>query len=327
MSGRGLGYSGGTLDKLESIPGLRVSLTTAEFLSQLQTVGLVLCGQTADLAPADGKLYALRDVTGTVPSLSLIAASVMSKKLASGASAIVLDVKVGTGAFMATVEEASELAHRMVDIGRRAGRRVVALISDMNQPLGQAVGNALELQEALATLRGGGPPDFREHCLRVAGHLLVLAGQATHLRRGTQLAAEALADGAALGKFRALVDAQGGDVAVVDHPERLPTAPILQDVRADRRGFLARVDARVVGETTVALGGGRATKGDPIDHRVGVVVHHKVGDAVARGDVLFTIHAASAEAAQAAATSLRRATAFSERRVKPLPLFYRTLKS
>src|SRR5512136_2771726 len=205
MSGRGLGYSGGTIDKLESIPGFRSALTTAEFKRQLKEIGVVITGQSADLAPADGKLYALRDVTGTVDSIPLIASSVMSKKIAAGAQAIVLDVKVGVGAFMPTVTEASRLARTMVDIGRRSGRRVVALISDMNQPLGCAVGNALEVREALDTLRGGGPADFREHCLHFAAHMLLICGRAATLRAARGLAIDALDGGAALVKFRALV--------------------------------------------------------------------------------------------------------------------------
>jgi pyrimidine-nucleoside phosphorylase len=327
MSGRGLGYSGGTLDKLESIPGFRVSLTTEQFLRQLSNVGLVLCGQTSDLAPADGKLYALRDVTGTVPSLPLIAASVMSKKLAAGARGIVLDVKVGTGAFMATVPLAAELARRMVDIGRRAGRNVVALISDMNQPLGQAVGNALEVREALVTLRGDGPPDLREHCLRVAAHMLVLGGKAGDVRGGRELALRALRNGAALGKFRALVEAQGGDVTVVDHPERLPSAPHVLEIPSPGSGYLRRVDARIIGEVSVWLGAGRAQKGDRIDHRVGILVHHKVGDRVRKAEMLFTVHAASSAAAEEAGQALLGSVRLSNRRVAALPLFYKTLRS
>ena len=287
----------------------------------------MLCGQTADLAPADGKLYALRDVTGTVPSLPLIAASVMSKKLASGARGIVLDVKVGTGAFMPTVPEALELARRMVDIGRRAGRKVVALISDMNQPLGQAVGNALEVREALDTLRGEGPRDFHDHCLKVIAHLLILAGKVDDLKSGREAAQRAIRSGDALAKFRALVAAQGGDVSVVDHPDRLPTAPVVQPVPSPQAGFLRRVDARVVGEVSVSLGAGRSKKGDPIDHRVGIVVHHKVGDRVTAGERLFSVHAATAEAAAVAGRALLEGVTFSRRRVPALPLFYRTLRS
>lgn len=327
MSGRGLGYSGGTLDKLESIPGFRVELTSEQFLRQLKEVGLVLCGQTVDLAPADGKLYALRDVTATVPSPALIAASVMSKKIACGARGIVLDVKAGSGAFMATVEEAAALAKRMVDIGGRAGRRVVALISDMNQPLGYAVGNALEVREALATLQGGGPPDLREHCLRVAAHMLVLAGKAEDLRQGRRRIAAALGDGTAFAKFRSLVRAQGGDLRVIDDPSLLPSAPTIVQVPSPRNGNLKQIDARIVGEASVRLGAGRARKGDLIDHSVGIVVHAKVGDRVRTGDPLFTIHAKDKASASEAQAALLAGVEYSTRPVAPLPLFYRTLRS
>lgn len=326
MSGRGLGFSGGTLDKMESISGYRSELTTAQFVQQLRTVGLVLSGQTAELAPADGKLYALRDVTGTVPSIPLIASSVMSKKIAAGAQAIVLDVKVGVGAFMPTVAEAARLARLMVDIGRRAGRRVIALISDMNQPLGCAVGNALEVREALDTLRGGGPADFREHCLHVAAHMLVLSGRAGTLRAARMLATQALEGGAALEKFRALVVAQGGDPAAVDQPDRLPTAPIIQTIPAPKAGYLAQADARIIGMTAVALGAGRARKGDTIDRAVGVVVHAKVGDRLAAGAPLFTVHASDRTKAQAAIDQLGPAFRLSARAVPALPLFYRTIR-
>ena len=326
MSGRGLGFSGGTLDKMESIPGFRSDLTRQEFIDQLRRVGLVLSGQSSDLAPADGKLYALRDVTGTVPSIPLIASSVMSKKIASGAQVIVLDVKTGTGAFMPTVAEAAKLARLMVDIGTRAGRRVLALISDMNQPLGFAVGNALEVREAIETLRGGGPRDLREHSLHVAAHLLHLAGWAASLRIAKRMAVCALDSGAALGRFRALVEAQGGDVRYVDDLDRLPTAKYVTEVGAPRAGYLATVDAREVGETVVELGGGRAKKGDPIDHAVGVVVHHKVGDRLVKGEPLFTVHASDAAKRDVAIERLLHAHRFSRSRVDPLPLFYRTVR-
>jgi pyrimidine-nucleoside phosphorylase len=323
MSGRGLGFSGGTLDKMESIPGFRVDLTTQQFLDQLRTVGLVLSGQTAELAPADGKLYALRDVTGTVPSIPLIASSVMSKKIAAGAQAIVLDVKVGVGAFMPTVTEASRLARTMVDIGRRSGRRVVALISDMNQPLGCAVGNALEVREALDTLRGGGPADFREHSLHVAAHMLLICGRAATLRGARTLAAGALDGGAAMTRFRALVIAQGGDPAVIDQPDLLPKAPVVRTVKAPKAGYLAQADARIIGMTAVALGAGRARKGDPIDPAVGVVVHVKVGDRVPAGAALCTVHASDPQKAQDAIEQLSPAFRIVSRAVPPLPLFYR----
>jgi pyrimidine-nucleoside phosphorylase len=321
-----LGFSGGTLDKMESIPGFRVDLTTQQFLEQLRTVGLVLSGQTAELAPADGKLYALRDVTGTVPSIPLIASSVMSKKIAAGAQAIVLDVKVGVGAFMPTVAEGSRLARLMVDIGRRAGRRVVALISDMNQPLGCAVGNALEVREALDTLRGAGPADFREHCLHVAAHMLLLSGHAATLRNARALATQALDGGAAMTKFRALVLAQGGDPAAVDQPDLLPRASVIRTVPASKAGYLAQADARIIGMTAVTLGAGRARKGDTIDPAVGVVVHAKVGDRLSPGTPLCTIHAPNPAKAQAALEQLSDAFRITARRVAPLPLFYRTIR-
>jgi pyrimidine-nucleoside phosphorylase len=322
MSGRGLGFSGGTLDKLESIPGYRCDLSTEEFLEQLKSIGIVLSGQSKDLAPADGKLYALRDVTGTVQSIPLIASSVMSKKIAAGAHAIVLDVKVGQGAFMETLSEARELADLMVQIGQLAGREVVALLSDMNQPLGNAVGNALEVMEAVDTLCGGGPEDFREHCLHVAAHMLVLGKRASDLHEARQLAEWAIIEDRAIKKFRTLVEAQGGDVTYVDDPDKLPRAKYIEVVESPERGYLEQVRARVIGEAAVALGAGRAMKGDPVDHAVGFVIHHKVGDEVEKGQPLFTVHANDegllAEARQAVLAAHRWADA----PVAAFPLFY-----
>ncbi|RMF33549.1 MAG: thymidine phosphorylase [Chloroflexi bacterium] len=322
MTGRGLGFSGGTLDKLESIRGYRSDLTTAEFLDQLRRIGIVLTGQSLDLAPADGKLYALRDVTATVSSLPLIASSVMSKKLASGAHALVLDVKVGRGAFMRTLEEARALAEMMVSIGKDAGRRVTALLSDMNQPLGWAVGNALELREAIDVLHEGGPPDFREHCLVVAGEMLLLGGKVQSEEEGIALAAEQIASGAAWQKFRQLIEAQGGDVSQVDDPEKLPQARYVEAVPAPRSGYLAAVDAREVGMTAVLLGAGREKKGDPVDHAVGIIVHYKVGDYVEAGTPLFTIHANDPQKLALARERLLAAHHWSDEPVEPLPLFY-----
>lgn len=322
MSGRGLGFSGGTLDKLESIPGFRVDLTREEFLKQLTDVGLVLTGQTGDLAPADGKLYALRDVTGTVPSLPLIASSIMSKKIAAGAQRIVLDVKIGVGAFMKTVAEGRELAEAMVEIARLAGRQATALISDMNQPLGHAVGNALEVKEAIETLRGGGPHDFREHSLVVAAHMLVLGEAASTLDEARQMAEAVLENGAAWERFRQLVLAQGGDIAFLDDPENFPNAPLIETVPAPRGGYLRGVHARIVGESAVELGAGRAQKGEPVDHAVGIVIHHKVGDQFVPGDPLFTIHASDAEKLSQARARLLGAHDWSDEPVDPLPLFY-----
>ncbi len=326
MSGRALGFTGGTLDKMESIPGFRADLTTEEFLEQLRTTGLVLTGQTEELAPADGKLYALRDVTGTVQSIPLIASSIICKKIAAGAQAIVLDVKVGTGAFMENFEEARQLAELMVSIARLAGRRAVALLSDMNQPLGCAVGNALELKEAIETLHGGGPDDFREHCLVVAGHMLAIGGLAADERSGKEMAQAALDSGKGWERFRTLVKTQGGDVAYIDHPERLPAASLVETVPAPRSGYLSAVHARAVGESVVLLGAGREKKGDPIDHAVGVVVHHKVGDWVEVGQPLFTIHANQRTRLEEARRHLLAAHAWSDKPVAALPLFYDVIR-
>ncbi len=322
MSGRGLGFSGGTLDKLESIPGYRVNLSTDEFKQQLKEIGIVLTGQSLDLAPADGKLYALRDVTGTVQSIPLIASSIMSKKIAAGAQAIVLDVKVGLGAFMETLEEARELSQLMVNIGKLAGREVVALLSDMNQPLGDAVGNSLEVVEAIEALHGGGPADFREHCLHVSAHMLVLGRIAPDLETARRIAEDAIASGKAFEELRILVQAQGGDVSFVDEPGKFPKATHVEVVKADRTGFLFQVHARLIGEASVVLGAGRTKKSDPVDHAVGIIIHHKVGDRVEKGEPLFTIHANDAGRLAEARESVRMAFGWSDKAVERLPLFY-----
>ena len=330
MSGRGLGFSGGTIDKLESIAGYRVQLSDEEFMQQVRDHGIVLCSQTKSLAPADGKLYALRDVTGTVPSLPLIASSIMSKKLAAGANAIVLDVKVGRGAFMKNVDEARELARIMVEIGKSAGRQMVALLSDMNQPLGRAVGNALEVREAIETLRGGGPADLREHCLVVGGHMVRLGRRDTSAGALDAAMAELvdlLDNGGGFAKFRELVSAQGGNVTMVDDPDRLPRARLIEDMPAASEGFVVEVDALAVARASLELGAGRARKSDPIDPAVGVIVHRKVGDCVAAGDVLFTIHANDEARLERARQALRGAVRFSEQPPQPLPVFYDTLYS
>ncbi len=322
MSGRGLGFSGGTLDKLESIPGYRVDLSTDEFLAQLKEKGIVLTGQSLDLAPADGKMYALRDVTGTVPSMPLIASSIMCKKIAAGAQAIVLDVKVGVGAFMQTLEEGRELAELMMDIGRLAGRKTVALLSDMNQPLGSAVGNSLEMIEAIETLRGRGPADFVEHCLHVAAHVLLLGGRVKDLDEGRSLAERSIADGTALEKLRLLVNAQGGDVSYVDDVSKFERAKFVEAVKAPRSGYVSQVNARTVGEASVALGAGRAKKGDPIDHAVGFLVLKKVGDSVREGEALVEVHANDAEKLREAREAVFSAFQFSDQPIPPLSLFY-----
>ncbi|MCB9158986.1 MAG: thymidine phosphorylase [Caldilineaceae bacterium] len=321
MSGRGLSFSGGTIDKLESFTGWSPDLTEAAFRKQLREIGLVVAGQTADLAPADKHLYALRDVTGTVPSLPLIAASIMSKKLAAGADAIVLDVKCGAGAFMETLDEARTLARLMVEIGQRAGRRVTALVTQMAQPLGAAVGNALEVKEAIATLHGRGPADFQELVELVAGEMLRL-GSADTLTADDAHARirDVIASGAALAKFREFVVAQGGDGAQVDDPARLPIAPVQLEVSAETAGFVRAIDARAVGLAVVELGGGRHKKTDAIDPAVGVVLHAKVGTALTAASPLFTVHAATADAAQRAADQIRAAYTVTVEPVEPLPI-------
>jgi pyrimidine-nucleoside phosphorylase len=311
---------------MESIPGYRTNLTREEFLAQLKSLGLVLTGQTSDLAPADGKLYALRDVTGTVQSIPLIASSVMSKKIAAGAQAIVLDVKVGLGAFMQTLSEARQLARLMVAIGSLSGRQVVALLSDMNQPLGNAIGNALEVTEAVNTLHGKGPDDFTEHCLTVASQMLVLGKKAEGIESARLMAESALASGQAWQAFRNLVIAQGGDVNFVEHLELLPTAPLIETVAAPLAGHICAINAREIGETAVELGAGRARKTDLIDHAVGIVVHRKVGDFVPAGEALFTVYANRQDRLEAAKTRILTAYQWSDVACPPLPLFYDVIK-
>jgi pyrimidine-nucleoside phosphorylase len=325
MSGRGLGYSGGTIDKMESIAGWSAELTLAQFKRQLAEIGLVLAGQTAKLAPADGKLYALRDVTGTVANVSLIASSIMSKKLAAGADAIVLDVKVGKGAFMRDLDSARVLARLMVDIGKDAGRKTVALISDMNQPLGHAVGNALEVKEALATLHGDGPPDLWAHCLELAAHLLVMASRCETLEQGKQMAREARDDGRALAKFRAMVAAQGGDVRMVDDPGALPQAAFTADVMAPKAGYVAGVDAGDIGWSCVKLGGGRMVKSAAIDPAVGAIIPVKIGDQLDADDLIGTVHASDEASLALARQELLHSITWSDEPVAPLPHFYETV--
>lgn len=322
LSGRGLGFSGGTIDKLESIPGWSPDVDADHFRRQLREVGLVIAGQTKELAPADKQLYALRDVTGTVPSLPLIAASIMSKKLASGSDAILLDVKCGRGAFMQTLAEATALAQRMVEIGSHAGRRMTALITQMEQPLGQAVGNALEVKEAIATLKGDGPADFWALVENVAGEMLVLGKKAQRLEEAKKMAAETVASGTALAKFREFVVAQGGDGAYVDDPARFPVAPVQRTVRADRAGWVHAFDAQEVGLAAVDLGGGRHAKTDTIDPAVGVICHAKVGDRVEVAAPLFTVHAATDAAAQVAAQRIRAAIRLEDGPCDVLPVIY-----
>ena len=325
MSGRGLGSSGGTLDKMEAFAGWSPDLSLEQFKRQLRDIGLVLAGQTADLAPADGKLYALRDVTATVSSRALIAASIMSKKLAAGADAIVLDVKAGSGAFMPTVAAAEDLARLMVEIGADAGREVVALISDMNQPLGHAVGNALEVKEAIATLRGGGPDDFWRHCLTVAATMVRLAGAAATQDEARALIEAARADGRGLAKLRQLVVAQGGDGRQVDDPARLPQARYVEPIEATGSGYVAAMDTGDLGWVCVRCGGGRLVKSDKIDPAVGFLLTAKIGDRIEKGQVIGEIHAHDDMTLQQAQRDIPAALTLSAAPVTPPPLFYATI--
>ncbi|MEN6530261.1 MAG: thymidine phosphorylase [Anaerolineaceae bacterium] len=322
MSGRGLGFSGGTIDKLESIPGFRSNLSTDEFISQLKQIGIVLTGQSADLAPADGKLYALRDVTGTVPSIPLIASSVMSKKIAGGADAIVLDVKVGKGAFMQTLDEARKLANVMVSIGNLSGRRVIAVLSPMDQPLGEAVGNALELKEAVELLRGKAPKDYRYHCMHLAAYMLILGKKATSMQEALAMAEATVADGSAMVKLEELVAAQSGDVSYVRELDRLPKARIHKTITASKSGWVRTVDAKEVGESSVLLGAGRSKKDDKIDFGVGILVKVKIGDIVAEKQPLFEVHANDEEKLNQVLEKLRNAVEIVDEPVEAPPFFW-----
>ena len=290
MSGRGLGHTGGTIDKLESIDGFHVEISEADFIKLVNEDQVAVIGQTGNLTPADKKLYALRDVTGTVNSIPLIASSIMSKKIAAGADAIVLDVKTGNGAFMKTLEDAEALAHAMVSIGNNVGRNTMAIISDMSQPLGRAIGNALELKEAIDTLNGQGPEDLTELVLTLGSQMVVLAERANTLEEARQLLNEAIENGSALDKFKTFLENQGGDASVVDSPELLPTAEYQIDYKAKSSGVVSELIANEIGVASMMLGAGRQTKDDDIDLSVGIVLNKKVGDKVNVGESLLTIH-------------------------------------
>lgn len=312
MSGRSLGHTGGTLDKLEAIPGFRTDLELPEFIDQVRRVGAAIAGQSGNLTPADKKLYALRDVTATVDSIPLIAASVMAKKLAAGADRFVLDVKVGGAAFMHSLPEATELARRMVAIARQAGREAVAWLTAMDQPLGLAVGNALEVKEALATLRGEGPADLVELSIALGAEMLLLAGKADELDEAKGRARRALESGAALEKFAAIVESQGGDAGVVDDPGLLPEAPATHPVSAPRSGWIRSVDGLEIGRIARNLGAGRLLQGDAIDFGAGVTLHKKAGEFVEAGEPLCTLHARDACRAESLAEQARRAFALAD---------------
>jgi pyrimidine-nucleoside phosphorylase len=290
ISGRGLGHTGGTLDKLESIPGFRVGLSVSEFHRVLKACGCSMIGQTEKIAPADRKLYALRDMTGTVESPYLICASIMSKKLAEGTDALVLDVKTGSGAFMKKEEDAVFLAELMVETGERMGKQMVALITDMNQPLGRMVGNALEVQECIEILQGGGPEDLRELCLHLAAWMFFVGGATKTVADGKRLAEEIIASGKAFERFRHMVELQGGDISVINDPTRLPAAEHRVDVSNRQAGYVTAIACEQVGTACVILGGGRERQEDSVDPAVGIVVHKKIGDKVSAGEALCTIH-------------------------------------
>ncbi|HEK6083182.1 TPA: pyrimidine-nucleoside phosphorylase [Staphylococcus aureus] len=290
MSGRGLGHTGGTIDKLEAIDGFHVEIDEATFVKLVNENKVAVVGQSGNLTPADKKLYALRDVTGTVNSIPLIASSIMSKKIAAGADAIVLDVKTGSGAFMKTLEDAEALAHAMVRIGNNVGRNTMAIISDMNQPLGRAIGNALELQEAIDTLKGQGPKDLTELVLTLGSQMVVLANKAETLEEARALLIEAINSGAALEKFKTFIKNQGGDETVIDHPERLPQAQYKIEYKAKKSGYVTELVSNDIGVASMMLGAGRLTKEDDIDLAVGIVLNKKIGDKVEEGESLLTIH-------------------------------------
>ncbi len=295
MSGRGLGHTGGTIDKLESFAGFSTDISTESFIENVNRIGIAVMGQTADLAPADKKLYALRDVTATVDNMSLIASSIMSKKLAAGADAIVLDVKTGSGAFMQKEEDSLALAREMVKIGRNAGRSTIAVVSDMDQPLGFAVGNALEVKEAIDTLKGQGPADFVELCMTLGSQMLIAGGKAQNAEEAKGMLQEVLDSGAALEKLAEFVEAQGGDKRAVYDTELLPKASMIEPVYSPESGYIAHIACAEVGVCSLILGGGRETKESEIDLAVGIILTKKVGDKVEQGDILAYIHANDAE--------------------------------
>lgn len=316
MSGRGLGHTGGTIDKLESIPGFSTVLPEDKFIDNVNKIKIALVGQTANLAPADKKLYALRDVTATVDNFSLIASSIMSKKIASGADAIVLDVKTGSGAFMKQEDDAIELARTMVKIGLSAGKDTAALVTNMDEPLGNAVGNALEVKEAIDTLNGNGPKDLLELSLVLGAHMLMAAGKAESVEEGMELLNETIDNGSAKNKFREFIEAQGGNGSVIEDTGLLPKASIVMDIIAEENGFVKRIDTEQVGLASLVLGGGRETKDSDIDLSVGIVLQKKVGDQVVKDDVVATIHANDIEKLKQAKEKLEIAYEFSKTPVK-----------
>lgn len=312
MSGRGLGHTGGTIDKLESFTGFSTAITEKQFKDNVNAIGISIMGQTADLAPADKKLYALRDVTATVDNMSLIASSIMSKKLAAGADAIVLDVKTGSGAFMKAEEDAFGLAKEMVKIGNGAGRKTSAVISDMDEPLGFAVGNALEVKEAIDTLKGKGPEDFVELCLTLGSYMVVAAQKAQSIEEARTMLEKVIEDGSALDKLAAFIEAQGGDKELVYYPEKLPSASMIEEIPSPVDGYIKHIECDEIGICSLILGGGRETKESEIDLSVGLVLKKKVGDYVKKGEALAVIHANDLEKLRNATERFLGAYTFSE---------------
>jgi pyrimidine-nucleoside phosphorylase len=327
VSGRGLGHTGGTLDKLEAIPGFRVDMTTKRFVSLVEKNGCALIGQTGDIAPADKRLYALRDVTGTVESIPLITASILSKKLAEGIDGLVLDVKVGKGAFMKTKKDARALAHSIVRVGTLAKKRVTAILTAMEQPLGCAVGNALETAEAFEVLSGGGPDDLVEITLALGAEMIQMAGLEKTDRGARRRMAEVIADGSAVKTMERIIAAQGGDPRVVLEPDRLPAAPKTAVVSAPRAGWVSAIDAREVGLACMSLGAGRTRSDDDVDPAVGAVLHAKVGDRVEKGAKLATLHVRDASAAHSAKTRVRDAFALGAKHVRAPKLILETIRA
>ena len=319
MSGRGLGHTGGTIDKLESFPGFSVSISNQTFIDNVNRMKLAIMGQTADLAPADKKLYALRDVTATVDQLSLIASSIMSKKLAAGADVIVLDVKAGSGAFMKTYEDARALAETMVKIGNGAGRKTYAVISDMNQPLGYAVGNILEVKEAIEALNGRAPEDLSDACMTLASYMLLGAGRVKEIEEARDLLAETIRSGRALYKFAEFVKAQGGDERFVYEPDRFLKASLTGEVKAQADGFISAMNTEEIGLTSLLLGGGRETKESEIDLTVGIIFKKKIGAKVQKGDTIAVLHANDREKLSAAVSRLQKAISIGQTPVTPIP--------
>lgn len=326
MSGRGLGFTGGTADKLEAIPGFRTRLEPEEFRKQLEELGLAVITQTGFITPADKKIYALRDVTGTVESPGLIASSIMSKKLAAGSDGIVLDVKCGSGALLKDLAEAENMAELMIDIGRNAGRKMVAVISDMSQPLGQAVGNALEVEEAIQVLKGGGPEDLRQLCLELAGEMIWIGGRAESFQEGKNIARKVLEDGSALEKFREMVRRQGGDDRIIEEPERMGSSRYSRDVFAERDGFITEMAAQEIGRASQHLGAGRLRKEDEIDFTAGIRMHVRIGNFVKEGDVLATLYGADARRLEEAETILEAAVRISTEPAEPPKLIKKIIQ-